>query len=86
MKFSYADTKEQSYNTAQIVCTGLCCVDCFQLFISDEMGRAFRQHLEDSNNAIVLQRLYMCTVRLGIIALVVCTKVIVRFLAKKTQK
>tara|TARA_R110001599_G_scaffold64576_2_gene181771 strand:- start:2661 stop:3173 length:513 start_codon:yes stop_codon:yes gene_type:complete len=84
MKFSMRH-KEQSYNTAQIVLHWtIAALIVFNYFISDEMGRAFRQHLEDSNNGYSFTASIHVYVGLAIIALVV-VRVIVRFMSKKTK-
>lgn len=78
--------QEQSYNTAQIVLHwAIAALIVFNYFISDEMGRAFRQHLEDSNNGYSFIASIHVYVGLAIIALVVI-RIIVRFMSKKTKK
>ena len=78
-------SQEPSYNTAQIVLHwAIAALIIFNYFVSEGMGRAFRQHLDDSNTGYNLVASLHVYVGLAVIALVVI-RIIVRFLSKKTK-
>lgn len=78
-------TTKRSYNTAQIFLHwAIAALIIFNYFVSEGMGRAFRQHLEDSNAGYNLVSSLHAYVGLTIIALVVI-RIIVRFMSKKTK-
>ncbi|MCW4627980.1 MULTISPECIES: cytochrome b [Marinomonas] len=78
-------TTKRSYNTAQILLHwAIAALIVFNYFVSDGMGRAFRQHLNDSNSGYNLVASLHVYVGLAIIALVV-VRIIVRFMSKKTK-
>ncbi|WP_417559936.1 cytochrome b [Marinomonas sp.] len=75
--------QERSYNTAQILLHwAIAALIIFNYFVSEGMGRAFRQHLDDSNTGYNLVSSLHVYVGLGIIALVVI-RIIVRFMSQK---
>lgn len=77
-------TKKRSYNTAQILLHwAIAALIIFNYFVSDGMGRAFRQHLNDSNTGYNLVASLHVYVGLAVIALVVI-RIIVRFTSHKT--
>jgi cytochrome b561 len=77
--------QERSYNTAQILLHwAIAALIIFNYFVSEGMGRAFRQHLDDSNMGYNLVASLHVYVGLAIIALVVI-RIIVRFMSKKTK-
>ena len=78
-------TTKRSYNTAQILLHwAIAALIIFNYFVSDGMGRAFRQHLDDNNAGYNLVSSLHAYVGLAIIALVVI-RIIVRFMSKKTK-
>jgi len=78
--------QERSYNTAQILLHwAIAALIIFNYFISDEMGRAFRKHLNDSNTGYGWGASLHVYVGLAIIALVLI-RIIVRLMSKKTAK
>jgi cytochrome b561 len=77
--------QEQSYNTAQILLHwAIAALIIFNYFVSEGMGRAFRQHLDDSNTGYNLVASLHVYVGLAVIALVVL-RIIVRLMSKKTK-
>lgn len=78
-------TTKRSYNTAQILLHwAIAALIIFNYFVSEGMGRAFRQHLDDSNAGYNLVSSLHAYAGLTIIALVVI-RIIVRFMSKKTK-
>lgn len=78
--------QERSYNTAQIVLHwAIAALIIFNYFVSEGMGRAFRQHLNDSNTGYNLVSSLHVYVGLAIIALVVI-RIIVRLVSRKNKK
>jgi cytochrome b561 len=77
--------QERTYNTAQILLHwAIAALIIFNYFVSEGMGRAFRQHLDDSTAGYNLVASLHVYVGLAIIALVLL-RIIVRFLSKKTK-
>ena len=77
---------ERTYNTAQILLHwAIAALIIFNYFVSEGMGRAFRQHLDDSNTGYGLVSSLHVYVGLAIIALVVI-RIIVRLVSRKTKK
>lgn len=78
--------QERSYNTAQIVLHwAIAALIIFNYFVSEGMGRAFRQHLNNSNTGYNLVPSLHVYVGLAIIALVVM-RIIVRLVSRKNKK
>ena len=78
-------TTKRSYNTDQILLHwAIAALIIVNYFVSEGMGRAFRQHLDDSNAGYNLVSSLHAYVGLTIIALVVI-RIIVRFISKKTK-
>jgi len=78
-------TQKPSYNTAQIMLHWvIAALIIFNYFVSEGMGRAFRQHLDNSSNGYNLVSSLHVYVGLSIIALVLI-RIIVRLVSKKTQ-
>lgn len=79
-------SQERTYNTAQILLHWvIAALIIFNYFASDEMGRAFRQHLDDSNTGYNLASSLHVYIGLAIIALVVI-RIIVRLVSRKANK
>ena len=77
--------QERTYNTAQILLHwAIAALIIFNYFVSEGMGRAFRQHLDDSNTGYNLVASLHVYVGLAVIALVVI-RIIVRVLSKKAK-
>ena len=77
---------ERTYNTAQILLHwAIAALIIFNYFVSEGMGRAFHQHLDDSNTGYGLVSSLHVYVGLAIIALVVI-RIIVRLVSRKTKK
>lgn len=77
--------QERTYNIAQILLHwAIAALIIFNYFISEGMGRAFRQHLDNSNEGYGFVSSLHVYVGLAIITLVIM-RIIARFLSKKVK-